>query len=133
MAQAIEGRVKELIEAPNISYVGTVRSDGAPQVNPTWIGFEDGVVTLNSAEGRKWPENLRRDPRITITVADAENPYEYVMIRGRLAEETKEGADDHINKLSKKYLGQDEYPFRQPGEERLIFRIEPERVHHMGG
>lgn len=130
MAQAIEGRVKELLEAPNFCTVGTVGDDGTPQVNPVWVHTEGGQVVVNSAEGRKWPRNLRRDPRVTLCVPNRENPYEYVTIWGRVVDDSHEGADEHIDFLSKKYLGQDEYPFRQPGEERVIFRIEPQRVHH---
>ena len=128
MAPAIDGKARELIEAPNFCYVATLRSDGRPHVTITWIDLDDGKVVLNSAEGRVWPANLRRDQRVTLTVADRENQYEYVSIDGRLAEETHDGADENINKLSKKYLGQDEYPFRQPGEQRVMFTIEPERV-----
>ena len=130
MAEKIEGRAKELLDAPNFGVVVTLREDGTPHANPTWISSDDGKVALNSAEGRAWVANVRRDPRITLTVLNHENPYEYVEIRGRMVEDTHEGADEHINSLSKKYLGEDEYPFRKPGEQRLIFRIEPERVTH---
>lgn len=130
MAEAIEGRIRELIEAPNFCTVATVGADGAPQVNPVWVHTDDGHVVVNSAEGRKWPENLRRDPRVTLCVPNHENPYEYVTIWGRMVDDTHEGADEQIDFLAKKYLGKDEYPFRQPGEERVIFRIEPERIHH---
>jgi len=129
MAQ-IEGRSRELLEQPNFCFVATVRRDGTPHVTPVWVDVEGDEVVLNSAKGRAWPRNLERDPRVTLTVADRDNPYEYVSIRGRLASETTDGADDHINAMAKKYLGQDEYPFRQPGEERIIIRITPEKVHH---
>src|SRR3712207_3339813 len=112
MANTIEGRARELLEAPNFSMTATIRKDGTPHVVPTWIDLEDNRVVLNSAEGRAWPANLRRDNRITITVPDKENPYEYVEMRGHLAEETREGADENIDALAKKYLGQDAYPFR---------------------
>ena len=133
MAEPIEGRARELLEAPNFSMIATIRKDGTPHVVPTWVDVEDNQVVLNSADGRAWPANLRRDNRITLTVPDKDNPYEYVEIRGRLAEETRDGADDHIDAMAKKYLGQDTYPFRQEGEVRLIFRIEPDWVKHYGG
>jgi PPOX class probable F420-dependent enzyme len=126
----IDGRVRELLEAPNICFVATLRKDGTPHVTPTWVDVEDGRIVLNTAEGRVWPRNLRRDPRVTLTVPDRENPYEYVMISGRLAEDTHEGAFEHIDRMAKKYLGQEKYPFLQPGEQRIIFKIEPEKVHH---
>ncbi|MDO8188003.1 PPOX class F420-dependent oxidoreductase [Conexibacter sp. JD483] len=129
MAQ-IEGRVRELLEQPNFCFVATVRADGTPHVTPVWVDVEGDEVVLNSAEGRAWPSNLERDPRATLTIADKDNQYEYVSIRGRLAAKTTDGADDHIDAMAKKYLGQDEYPFRQPGEERIILRFTPEKVHH---
>ena len=84
---------------------------------------------LNTAEGRTWPKNLRRDGHTTLTVQNLENPYEYLTITGHVVEDTTEGADAHIDRMAQKYLGQDTYPFRQPGEERVIFRIAPDRVH----
>jgi PPOX class probable F420-dependent enzyme len=134
MARKIEGRVRELLEEPNFAAVATVAEDGSPDVKVVWVDVDDdGRVVLNSAEGRKWPERLRRDGRVTVTVVNHESPYEYATIKGRLAEDTHDGADENIDRLAKKYLGKDEYPFRQPGEERVLFRIEPERVTHQGG
>jgi PPOX class probable F420-dependent enzyme len=133
MGERIEGRVRELLEQPNFVGIATVAKDGSPAVNVVWGDVDDDHVVVNTAEGRKWPENLRRDPRVALVVVNHENPYEYAQIRGRVTEETHEGADEHIDKLAKKYLGKDEYPGRRPGEERVIFRIEPERVTHHGG
>jgi PPOX class probable F420-dependent enzyme len=130
MAETIDGRVAELIEDKNFVQVATIRKDGTPHVVPVWVDHEEGKVVLNSSEGRVWPANLRRDPRVTLNVVNQENPYEYVEIRGRMVEDTHEGADEHIDKLAKKYMGVDEYPGRFPGEQRIIFRIEPERVRH---
>jgi PPOX class probable F420-dependent enzyme len=133
MSTRIEGRAEELLTARNFAHVGTLRANGSVQVSPTWVNVQDGRPVLNTAEGRAWPRNLERDPRITLEVQNMENPYEYVEIRGRVAERTHEGADEHIDELAKKYLGVDEYPMRQPGEQRLIVRIEPEYVKVMGG
>lgn len=134
MAQTIDGRVRELIEAPNFAYIATLRKDGTPLVVPVWIDLEDDTLVVNSAQGRAWPANLERDGRVTITVPDKDNPYEYVAIRGRLAETTTDGADDHADKMAKKYMGVDTYPFRQPGEVRIRVAIEPEELkHHAAG
>jgi PPOX class probable F420-dependent enzyme len=133
MADKLEGRVRELLEAPNFVAVATLDTDGTPDVKVVWADVDHDHVVLNSAEGRKWPKNLRRDPRVTVTVVNHENPYEYAVIRGRLAGDTHDGADENIDKLAKKYLDKDEYPFRQPGEQRVMFRIEPERVKLHGG
>jgi PPOX class probable F420-dependent enzyme len=133
MAERIEGRARELLEGPNFAAVATLQEDGAPAVNVIWVDVADDHVVLNSAEGRGWPQNLRRDPRTTVTVVNRENPYEYVQIRGRLSEEDHEQAEENIDRLAKKYLGEDTYPFRRPGERRVMFRIEPERVLHRSG
>ena len=119
-----------LLEDPNFAFVGTVRPDGAPQVNPVWVDVDGDTVVLNTARGRAWDRFTDRDPRITVTVAEHDNPYHYVMVRGRVTEKTTDGADAHIDSLAKKYMGVDEYPLRQPGEERVILRVEPEHVHY---
>jgi PPOX class probable F420-dependent enzyme len=131
MAQSIEGRSRELLEQPNFCHVGSLREDGSPHVVPVWVDTDGSYALLNTAEGRVWANNAERDPRLALTVANRENPYEYVTIRGRVEEITREGADEHIDKLAKKYLGLDEYPLRQPGEQRVILRVSAERVHHM--
>jgi len=132
MSVRIEGRAEELLKAKNFAHIGTVRADGSVQVSPTWVDLQDGRPVVNSAEGRAWVRNLERDPRITLEVENTENPYEYVEIRGRVAEITREGADEHIDSMAKKYLGQDEYPYRQEGEQRVIIRVEPEHVYLQG-
>jgi PPOX class probable F420-dependent enzyme len=106
-------------------------ADGSPQVSPVWIDVEDGVILFNTAEGRLKPDNLRRDARVAISVVDQENPYESMLIRGTVTEMTQDGADEHIDALAKRYMGVDEYPLRQPGEERVIVKIEPEKIQHM--
>ena len=133
MSNKIEGRAQELLQAKNFADVATLRSDGSVQTSPVWVDVQDGLAVLNSAEGRAWPKNLQRDPRITMTVQNMENPYEYVTIRGRVAERTTDGADEHIDAMAKKYLDQDSYPYRQPGEQRVILRVEPEHVFVNGG
>ena len=133
MSATIEGRSEELLRAKNFCNVSTLNPNGSVHAAPVWVDVQDGRAVLNTAEGRAWPRNLQRDPRVTLTVQNMENPYEYVSIRGRVVERTTEGADEHIDALAKKYLGQDSYPFRQPGEQRVIVRIEPEQVHVWGG
>jgi PPOX class probable F420-dependent enzyme len=132
MSVKIEGRAEELLKAKNFAHIATVRADGSVQVAPTWVDVQDGRPVVNSAEGRAWVRNLERHPRITLEVQNMENPYEYVEIRGHVAEMTREGADEHIDSLAKKYLGQDEYPYRQEGEQRVIIRVDPENVYLQG-
>jgi len=133
MSQTIEGRAEELLKDKNFVLVSTLRPDGSVHAAPAWVDVQDGRPVLNTAEGRAWPRNLERDPRVTLTVQNMENPYEYVTIRGRVAERTTEGADAHIDSLAMKYMGKESYPFRQPGEQRVIVRVDPEYVHVYGG
>ena len=94
-----------------------------------WHSLEDGKPAVNSAIGRAWPTNLERDPRCTMLVYDESNPYDYVEIRG-IATGTTDGADEHIDRLAKRYIDADRYPFHQPGEQRITYRIAPTRVRH---
>jgi PPOX class probable F420-dependent enzyme len=133
MSDTIDGRAEELLKAKNFCNVSTLASDGTIHSAPVWVDVQDGKVVLNSAEGRVWPRNLERDPRVTLTIQNLENPYEYLEVRGRVAERTHDGADEHIDYLAKKYLGVDDYPYRQPGEQRVIIRVAPERAAVRGG
>jgi PPOX class probable F420-dependent enzyme len=129
----MQPEARALLEEPNFAHVTTLRSDGTPHAVLVWVDVDGDEIVFNSAEGRVWPGNLRNDPRANILVADRENPYKYVTIRGRLTATEQEGADEHIDALAKKYLGQDTYPFRQPGEQRIKLRIAPEDVKIHGG
>ena len=130
MADAIPEPARELLEAANIAHLATLMADGTPHVTPVWVDVEDSLVLVNSAEGRVKVRNLRRDPRVGLSVVDRENPYAAVSIRGRVREITEAGADEHIDALAKKYLGEERYPMRQPGEQRVIVKIEP--IHAYG-
>jgi PPOX class probable F420-dependent enzyme len=129
MSTKVEGRAEELLNGRNFCTVSTLRADGTVHAVPVWVDVQEGRPALNTAEGRAWPRNLERDPRITLVVPNWENPYEYVEVRGRVGERTYDGADEHIDALAKKYLGVDEYPARREGEQRLIIRVDPERVY----
>jgi len=133
MSEKLEGRAEDLLNGKNFATVATLRGDGSVHAAPVWVDVQDGRPALNTAEGRAWPRNLERDPRVTLTVQNMENPYEYVEVRGRVVERTRDGADEHIDALAKKYMGVEEYPLRQPGEQRVIIRVEPEHVHVSGG
>ncbi len=133
MANSIDRRSRELLEDKNFGHVVTTGRNGSPNVSVVWVDVEGDEVLVNGAEGRVWPANLRRDPKVVLTVVNLDNPYEYTTIKGRAVEITPEGADEHIDKLAKKYLDKDEYPFRQEGEVRLKVRIQPEKVSLRGG
>lgn len=123
---------RQLIEGRNFAHLATLMPDGTPQVTPVWVDHDGRYLLVNSAEGRVKVRNLRRDPRVGLDVADQENPYKMVTFRGHVTEVTNEGAEEHIDKLAKKYLGQDRYPYRQPGERRVIIKIEPEHIAGWG-
>jgi PPOX class probable F420-dependent enzyme len=129
MSSLTDPAVRELLDAPNHAVISTMNKDGSVLSTVVWIDAADDTVAVNSAIGRRWPANIERDPRVTVLVYEQENPLNYVEIRGN-AKSTRDGADEHINALSKKYIGQDEYPFRQPGEERVKFVIDPTHIRH---
>ncbi len=107
--------------------------DGSPQVTEVWVDIDDGDILVNTAEGRLKHKNISRDPRVAICVVDQNNPYQMVVVRGRVFEQTNEGAEEHIDKLAKKYLDIDKYPteLRSPDEKRIIVRIKPERATYL--
>jgi PPOX class probable F420-dependent enzyme len=130
MAAAIPDEAKHLFENKDFAHVATLNSDGSPQVSAVWIGLDGDLVTFNTAEGRLKTKNLHRDERVAISIANQENPYENLIVQGKVVEMAQDGADDDIDALAKRYLDADSYPFRQPGEERVIVKIEPEKVNH---
>jgi PPOX class probable F420-dependent enzyme len=127
---AIPDEAKHLFENKEMAHVATLNADGSPQVSAVWIALDGDLITFNTAEGRVKPKNLRRDGRVAISIAGEENPYENLIVQGKVVELTNDGADDDIDALAKRYLGADSYPFRQEGEERVIVKIEPEKVNH---
>jgi len=127
----IDDSVIRLLTGNNFAFVATLMKDGSPQITPTWIDFDEGIILINTAEGRTKQKNVSRDPRVAISIVDQKNPYDMVTIRGKVIEQTTNGADEHIDKLAKRYLGVDKYPFRSPSEKRVILKVAPENVFHM--
>ena len=114
------------------AWLATVQPDGSPQVTPVWFDVHEGHVRVNTAKGRVKNRNMRQNAAVAIAIGDPANPYRYLQVRGRVVAVTEEGADAHIDSLAKKYLGADSYPFRRPGEVRVIFTIEPSSFQAMG-
>ena len=127
------GAVK-LLQEKQIAQLATTMRDGSPQITPVWVDVEpDGShVLINSAEGRVKMRNVERDPRVAVSVVDAQNPYRFAIVRGTVVKRRHEGADEHIDALAKKYLGQERYPMRRPDEQRVILRIKPRQVLEQG-
>ncbi len=130
MANLNDPGVRALLEAPNYAVVSTLNEDGSILSTVIWASLENGQLAINSSVGRRWPANLERDPRVTLVVYPGDNPYDFVEIEGTAAG-TEEDADDHVDRLAKKYIGQDRYPYRQPGEVRRKYVITPTKVRHV--
>ena len=123
---------RDILEKKSFVHLATLMPDGSPQVSPVWVELEGDRIVVNSAKGRVKDRNIRADPRVALSATDPDDPYRSLMIRGRVVEISEDGADAHIDKLAKKYLDVDTYPFRQPGEIRVKYYIEPEHVATMG-
>ncbi len=133
MSKAIPEQFHDLFSKPTFASLATLMPDGRPQVTPVWCDYDGRYVLINSAKGRQKDRNMRRDPRVSLAVMDPNNPYRFLEIRGRVAEVTEQGADAHIDRMAKKYLNQDKYPYRQPGEVRVLYKIEPEHFNWFAG
>jgi|SRR5579862_6702583 len=130
-AQLTDPQRAFLRDNPFVGVVTTLRRDGSPHSTVVWVDEHDGRILFNTAEGRCKPRELRADPRVSILVLDPSDAYRWLAASGT-AELTHEGADEQIDKLAKKYLGKDEYPFRKPDEQRVLVRITPDRVDSYG-
>ena len=132
MSASVPESHKDLFQKRAFGSFTTLMPDGSPQTTPVWVDFDDGKVIVNTAMGRQKDKNLRKDPRVAITLIDPDNPYRYLEVRGTVSEITQDGAEQHIDKMAKKYLDKDKYPFAQPGEKRVLYKIEPQKIHTMG-
>jgi PPOX class probable F420-dependent enzyme len=124
----IPSKYRDLFDKRAFANLATLMPDGRPQVTPVWVDFDGGYILINSAKGRQKDKNMRRDPRVSLAIQDPDDPYRYVEIRGAVVEVTEQGADAHIDKMAKKYLGKDKYPFRTPTEVRVLYKIRPDHV-----
>ena len=119
----------ELLKRPNLAIIGTIRADGTPHLTPTWVDTDGEHVLVNTAEGRAKPRNLRRDPRVSVSVVDHDDPYWWLSITGT-AELTHDGAEEHIHELSRRYRGRDYDKPKEP--RRILVRITPDRISRYG-
>jgi PPOX class probable F420-dependent enzyme len=128
MATQIPDKYRDLFKKQAFAHLATLMPDGSPQVTPVWVDLDDGFIRVNTAKGRVKDKNMRRNKKVALSITDPENPYRHVAVQGEISEITEQGADAHIDALAKKYLGKDKYPFRQPGEVRVIYKIRPDKV-----
>nr|BBH87747.1 PPOX class F420-dependent enzyme [Thermosporothrix sp. COM3] len=118
----------DLVQRPILAHLATIMEDGSPQITPVWIDYDGSLLLVNTAAGRKKERNMRERPSVALDIVDPDNASRKLMIMGRVIEATADGAEEHIDRLSQRYLGVPTYPSRVPGETRLIVKIEPERV-----
>ena len=125
--------VIKIIKDKNFAFLGTIMKDGRPQVSPIWIDIDDNnnILLFNTAQGRIKHKNISRDPRVSLSLVDKNNQYSMVTIQGTIIEQTTIGADEHIDKLAKKYLNIDRYPSHSPSMTRVICKIKPEKMYYL--
>lgn len=122
---------QEFLDNRFYAVVTALRPDGSPHSTVVWVDRDDGTVTFNTAYPRAKPRYLENDPRLSVFVLDPEDPFRWLSVSGR-AELTTEGADDHIDRLSKKYTGRDRYASHRPGEQRVTVRVHADRIEARG-
>jgi PPOX class probable F420-dependent enzyme len=121
-----------LTEKKALAHLATLMPDGSPQVTPVWFAYKDGKFLVNTARGRVKDRNMKANALVALSIVDPDNAYVHIAVRGKIVRATEDGADASIDSLAKKYLGQDKYPFRQPGEVRVLYEIEPTSISAMG-
>ena len=121
-------KAESLLNGKNLVFLATSMVDGSPQVTPVWGDFEDSHIRINTAEGRLKHKNILRDPRVAVSVVDSNNPLDMTSIRGKVVDIIPDYDYKHANFLTKQYMGKETYPFKRPGEKRIILKIEPEKI-----
>jgi PPOX class probable F420-dependent enzyme len=120
---------RKMLEGKNFVYIATVNPDGTPQVTPTWVDTDGNFVLINTAVGRVKHRNVKKNPHVALAITDQANPYNLILIKGKVVDQiTGRVAEDHIDKMAKKYQGLEKYPHRSAGEKRVLFKIEPVRI-----
>ena len=127
MATKIPDQFRDLFEKKAFAHLATVMKDGTPQVTPVWCDYDGAHVRINSAKARIKDKNMRRNRHVAFSIQDPDDPYRFIAVRGEIVEIT-DNTDDHINALAKKYINQDKYPYKQPNEVRVTYKIRPDHV-----
>ncbi len=132
MASKIPDQYMDLFQKKAFANFATLMPDGSPQVTPVWVDFDGTHVLVNSARGRQKDKNIKKNGNVALAIIDPDNPYRYLQIMGKVDEITEQGADAHIDKMAKKYMGKDSYPYRNPQETRVVYKILPVKTQSMG-
>lgn len=128
MAAKLTPKTIKLIEGKNFGFLATLMRDGSPHVTPVWVDYERDAVLINTSVGQTTQRNMKRDPRVSIVIVDQDNPYDRVIILGRVVAQTQEGAEEHVDKLAEKYTGANKYQRASPTEKRIMIKIQPSRI-----
>lgn len=120
--------LQRLLQGRNLAFISTLSRDGSPHITPMWADMEGDVILINTFESSAKSKNIKKDPRIAISVVESNNPYNMVSIKGRVIDQTTEGADEHLKKLAKRYLGIGKYYYREPNRKRVLLKIKPEKA-----
>jgi PPOX class probable F420-dependent enzyme len=120
--------VSKLFEGRNLAFISTLSKDGSPHITPVWADIENDIIVINTSEAAAKNKHIARDPRVAISIVEQYNPYNMVSIKGKVIEQTTEGAEEHLKKLAKKYLGVGKYYYRRPRHKRVILKIRPEKI-----
>ena len=129
MSKSIPNEFRDLFAKRAYASLGTLRSDGWPQVTPVWCDADGDFVIINTAKGRHQDKNIHNDARVALIITDPGNPYRYLEIRGRAVEVPGSLADAHLDRMAKRYLGTETYTYKQAGEVRVMYKIQVERVN----
>jgi PPOX class probable F420-dependent enzyme len=122
----------DLLDSTALAHVATIGPKGEPQSNPVWFGWDGEHLKFSQTKTRQKLRNVRRDPRISLSIVDPENPLRYLEVRGEVVRVEEDPDLDFINEMAKKYMGVDKYPFHQPGDERVVVHVEPRHTTKMG-
>ncbi len=133
MATTVPEDFKDLLQSSALLNVATIGPKGEPQNNPVWFDWDGAHILFSQTKGRQKYRNVKRDPRVALSIVDPKNPYRYIEVRGVVTRIDEDPENKFINSMSKKYINQDTYPYHQPGDERVIIIVQPEHVTTMGG
>lgn len=123
---------QDLLEGTTFAHVATIGPNGEPQNNPVWFGWDGRHIKFSQTKTRQKYRNVGREPRVAMSIVDPENPYRYLEVRGIVDHIEEDPQNDFINSMAKKYMGVDEYPYHQPGDERVVVYVEPRHTTQMG-
>jgi PPOX class probable F420-dependent enzyme len=131
-AKAVLEDKADIFRAKSFAHVATIGSQGEPHNQPVWVDFDGEHILFSQTKTRQKVRNLKKDPRVSVSVTDPDNPYRYIEVRGVVDEIVEDEGNAFINSMAKKYMDKDEYPAHRPGDERVVVKVRPEHSTSMG-